>query len=386
MAGEFAEFEAGEYAARWARARAGMALAGLDALLVSSECNYRYLTGHVTPFWVSKTRPMLCLLPLAGEPMLFVAGSQEPAVRATSPVRDVRVYEGFVGPAVDLVEAALIEHGLTGGRIGAELGEEQRLGLPYADFADLQARLPRAALVDAADLLWGLRIIKSPAEIAYLRRSAAIASAAYRELFASLRPGMSEREVFAAFVGSTIRQGAERPGYVPIHSGAGHYRRTTLGPTDRRLAPGDLLWLDGGCVVHGYWSDVARMVAIGQPTAAQRDRYRLVRAVMHDCIGAIRPGATMPELAERARLALAAAGVELNAAGRIGHGLGLDITEPPSINLTDETVIQPGMVLTMEPTSATDYGFFQLEENVVVTDTGRDLLTEPAPEELPVVE
>lgn len=386
MAGELAEFPIEEYAARWAAARAGMAEAGLNALLITSETNYRYLSGHVTPFWVSKSRPMLLLLPLRGDPVLIAAASQGPTVMATSPVRDVRLYEGFVGPAVDLLEAAINEHGLASGRVGAELGEEQRLGLPYADFADLQDRLPGMVFIDAAALLWRLRVIKSPAEIAYLRRAAAIASAAYRELFAAVRPGMTEREVFATFVASTIRQGAERPGYVPVHAGAGHYRRISAGPTDRPLARGDLLWLDGGCVVNGYWSDFARMVAIGPPTAAQRDRYRLVRAVMHDAVGAIRPGATMPALTERVRSGLAAAGVTLNTAGRVGHGLGLDITEPPSINATDETIVQPGMVLTMEPTSASDDGFFQLEENVVVTADGCEVLTEPAPPELPVIE
>jgi Xaa-Pro aminopeptidase len=386
MPGEFAEFEAGEYEARWAAARAAMAEAGIDALFISSECNYRYLSGHVTPFWVSKSRPMFFLLPLSAAPILFVTNSQIPTVRATSPVADVRAWEGFVGPGIDLLEGALTELGLTAGRIGAELGEEQRLGLPYADFVDLQDRLPRSAFVDAAELLWGLRVVKSPAEIAYLRRSAEIASAAYRELFAAVRPGMSEHEVFAAFVASTIRQGAERPGYVPIHSGAGHYRRVSMGPTGRRLAPGDLLWLDGGCVYRGYWSDFARMVAIGRPTAAQQDRYRLVRSIMHECVAAIRPGATMPELTARARRAFAAAGLEFSSHSRIGHGLGLDITEPPSINASDETVVRPGMVLTMEPASATDDGFFQLEENLVVTEDGCEILTEPAPAELPVID
>ena len=290
MPGEFAEFEVAEYEGRWSRARAAMAEAGIDALLITSESNYRYLSGHVTPFWVSKSRPMFMLLPLHSEPILFVTNSQVPTVQATSPVADVRAWEGFVGPGIDLLEGALNELGLAAGRIGAELGEEQRLGLPYADFVDLQDRLPRSAFVDAAEALWGLRIIKSPAEIAYLRRSAAIASVAYRELFAGVRPGMTEQDVFAAFVASTIRQGAERPGYVPVHSGAGHYHRISMGPTGRVLAPGDLLWLDGGCVYRGYWSDFARMVAIGQPTIAQQDRYRLVRSIMHDCVAAIAAG------------------------------------------------------------------------------------------------
>ena len=386
MPGEFAEFEVAEYEGRWSRARAAMAEAGIDALLITSESNYRYLSGHVTPFWVSKSRPMFMLLPLHSEPILFVTNSQVPTVQATSPVgRRARL--GGLRRAGDRPAGGRPERARAGGRPDRRrVGEEQRLGLPYADFVDLQDRLPRSAFVDAAEALWDLRIIKSPAEIAYLRRSAAIASVAYRELFAGVRPGMTEHDVFAAFVASTIRQGAERPGYVPVHSGAGHYRRISMGPTGRVLAPGDLLWLDGGCVYRGYWSDFARMVAIGQPTIAQRDRYRLVRSIMHDCVAAIRPGVTMPGLAGRALRAFAANGLVFSSHSRIGHGLGLDITEPPSINMADETVVRTGMVLTMEPTSATDFGYFQLEENVVVTDAGCEILTEPAPEELPVIE
>ena len=198
------EFEPAEYAARWQRARTGLAARGLDALFITSEANYRYLSGHVTPFWVSKTRPLFFLLPLHSQPVVFVTASQVPAVRATSPVADVRAWEGFVAPGLDLVVQTLRELGLARGRIGAELGEEQRLGLPYADFLALQQRLPGAAFVDAAPLLWELRRLKSPAEIAYLRRAAQIASAAYRTLFAQVRVGMSEREVFALFVTSTI--------------------------------------------------------------------------------------------------------------------------------------------------------------------------------------
>jgi Xaa-Pro aminopeptidase len=245
--------------------------------------------------------------------------------------------------------------------------------------------LPQARFVDAADLLWHLRIRKSAAEIAYLCRSASIASAAYRDLFAEVRAGMTEQEVFATFVASTIRQGAERPGYVPVHSGAGHYHRHTMGPTTRALQAGDLLWLDGGCVYRGYWSDFARMVAIGRPTTAQQDHYRRVRAIMHTAVAAMRPGVTMGELAGLVQRACAAEGLPFNPAGRVGHGLGLDITEPPSINAVDPTVVEPGMVLTMEPTSATEFGFFQLEENVVITPDGPEVLTEPAPEELPVL-
>lgn len=385
MSERFPEFYAKEFEDRWRRARTLMEESRLDALLITSENNYRYLGGHVTPFWVSKSRPMFFLLPLRKDPVLFVTAGQVTGVEATSWVRDVRSWEGFVREGVDLVVETLQELGLANGRVGAELGHEQRLGLPFADFMRLQSLVPQAQFVDAADLLWRLRVVKSAAEIEYLRRSAAIGSKAFHETFRIVRGGVKEQELFATFASSTILQGAERHGYVPVQSGEGNYRRITTGPSDRALRPGDLVWMDGGCVYRGYWSDFARMVAVGSASEPQRQRYRAVRAVMNKCLQAVRPGSTMAELTRLAMKLCEDAGFALNAHSRVGHGIGLDITEPPSINLTDPTIIQPGMALTMEPTSSTEYGFFQLEENFIVTPTGIEVLTEPAPEELPVV-
>ena len=385
MSERFPEFDAKEFEDRWRRSRTLMEESRLDALFVTSENNYRYLSGHVTPFWVSKSRPMFFLLPLRKDPILFMTAGQITAAEATSWVRDVRSWEGFVREGVDLVVDSLRELGLAGGRVGAELGHEQRLGLPFADFMRLQSLLPQAQFVDAADLLWRLRIVKSAAEIEYLRRSAAIGGQAFHDTFRIVREGVREQELFATFASSTIVQGAERHGYVPVQSGEGNYKRIATGPSNRSLRRGDLVWMDGGCVYRGYWSDFARMVAIGGATDLQRQRYRMVRAIMHRCVQVVRPGVTMAELTQLAMKQCVEAGFALNAHSRIGHGIGLDITEPPSINLTDATVIQLGMALTMEPTSSTDYGFFQLEENFVVTSEGTELLTEPAPEELPVV-
>ncbi len=384
MEERFPEFDRREFEARWERTHSLMTERGLDALLVTSESNYRYLSGHVTHFWVSKSRPLSLVMPRRGQPTLVVTSSQEAAARATSWIDDVRACDGFAPEAVDLLAQTVRELSLDRACIGAELGHEQRLGLPYAEFRRLQDLLPEAVFVDAADLFWNTRLIKSPAEIALIRRSAAISSQAYRELFSQLREGMTEREVFGAFAASTFEQGAERLGYVPVVSG-GNYRRYHAGATDRPLGQGDLLWMDGGCVFRGYWSDFSRMAAIGRASEQQRARYRAVRTLTHACLREARPGVRILDLMRRAAAEFEEAGLPLSSPSRIGHGIGLDITEPPSINMADQTVIQPGMVLTMEPSSAAESGMFQTEENFVITAGGAELLSEPAPEELPAV-
>lgn len=379
----FPEFPRAEYEGRWERGQRLLAESGLDALLVTSEQNYRYLSGHTTQFWVSKTRPLFCILPRRGQSTLVLTTSQEGAARATSWVDDVRAYPGFVPELVDRLAETLRDVGLSRARIGAELGEEQRLGLPYLEFQRLQQSLPGAAFVNAAGLLWRLRQVKSPAEIECLRRAAHIGGQAYREVFGQVHEGMTQREIYGLYVASTFRLGAERQGYLCIVSGNDH-RHYHAGPSDQALRRGDLLWMDGGCVYRGYWSDFSRMVAIGQATEQQRQRYRAVRALTQRSLRAARPGMTIASLMQSALAEAEQLGLELSVPSRIGHGTGLDITEPPSINLADTTVIQPGMVLNIEPTSATPFGVFQTEEIVAVAPDGIDLLTEPAPEDLPI--
>ena len=210
MGERFPEFEKTEFEHRWERARSLMRSAGLDALFVTSESNFRYLSGHVTPFWVSKSRPLFFILPREAPPVLLVTQNQVGVARATSWVEDVRSWEGFVKEGVDLLVSTLQELRLARGRIGAELGFEQRLGLPFQDFLALQRQVPDARFVDAADLFWQMRLIKSDAEIAYLRRSAQIASRAYRDVFESVRGGVTEQEVFAAYAASTDQSETRR--------------------------------------------------------------------------------------------------------------------------------------------------------------------------------
>jgi Xaa-Pro dipeptidase len=383
---DLADFDRAEFEARFERAQALMTAAGLDALLLTSEPNYRYLTGHSTQFWLSKSRPMLALVPREVEPILFVTVNQRAQAERTSWVEDVRAWAGFAREGVELVRDALRE--LSDGRtfvVGAELGDEQRLGVPYADFEWLREHSPGVEFADAAPLLWELRMVKSPAEIDYLRRSAQTTGRAYAEMFAGVRAGQTERDAYREFMIGLFRYGAERPGYVPVSSGAEHYGRRSGGPTDRVLQPGDLLWFDGGCLIRGYWADTSRLVAIERATDAQRRIYRSVMRVVNACLEQVRPGMTAGDLDRFAERALGDEGLPLHPVGRIGHGIGLDITEPPSLKRGDETVIRPGMVLTIEPAVVNEHGLFQIEEICAVTDSGHDLLTIPAPTELEVV-
>jgi len=275
--------------------------------------------------------------------------------------------------------------GVARGRIGLELGKEQRLGMPWHLVEMIKQALPEVRFEDAAELFWTLRIIKSTREIAEIRCSHDIVALAYRDVFPTIGPGMTEREVYKRMAIQLLAHGADRPGHIIITSGPGNYAMQAGGPTDRPLQTGDILWVDMGCMKRGYWSDFSRCVAVGSATSMQRDAYRTIRNLTHEALAAVAPGTLLSAMAEVCVKGLRRVGQDRPLGTRVGHGIGLDITEPPSVSTTELVVAQPGMVLTIEPGTVTQDGIYLLEEVFHVTETGIELLTPPAAQELPVV-
>lgn len=383
----FPEFERAEFEGRWERAHAGMRTRGLDALLVTTEANYRYLVGHATQAWMNRARPLFGLLPREGEPLLLAGASESSVARATSWVTDIRAFAALVEPGIAELAQAIRDRGLATGRIGCEFGLAQRLGMPLADFRSLQHRLPGAEFVDGGDLLWTLRRVKSPAELAYLRRAAAITGEAVTATLAAVRPGWSERDVYQHVATGVMRLGADRPGYAPVNADARGPDSLTGGPTTRTLRAGRMVYMGAGCALHGYWSDQVRVFAVGRATDHQRQMYRVMHEAFDRCFAMMRPGVAVRDVMRTSLAVLEAGGAGPYAGrlGRIGHGTGLDLSEPPSINLDDPTVLEAGMVLYLEPNFVTAEGNFLVEDTVLVTPEGCELLSSRAPAELPVI-
>ena len=363
---------------RWRRTRAAMTEARFDALLVLAGTNLVYLTGYER-VESSLARPFFLLLPRAGEPAMLVHDARRPDVLAHSWVRDVRAYTQLsIAPIAEL-RALLLEHGLSRGRVGMELGFEQLLGLPMLEFERLRAELSPLRLVDASRLLWGLRMIKSPADVDSMRWAGQVTADAYEETFSSVAAGMRERDVRAAMSLAQIRRGASAE-WGAITSGAGQYD-IVLGPgTERSLEPGDMVWMDAGCQIGGMWSDYSRGGVIGGSSPDQEDAQRIVEQITTEGIELVRPGVPVAEIAQLCDERVGAVGLHLTSnisglAGRVGHGIGLDVTEPPHVSQQDPTVLEPGMVISIEPGFATEFGVFHVEENVLVTEDGHEILS-----------
>ena len=376
--------------ARAARAQAMMAERGLDALLVCTEPEVRYLTGFHTPFWQSPTRPWFVILPAEGRPVAVIPGIGASAM-ATTWVTDIRTWPA-PRPADDglaLLVDTLAE--LTGGvdgtstRIGLPMGHETHVRMPLADFDQLRVRIAPAGFVDATDIVRGLRMVKSDREVAKVAHICDVVSGAFEGIGNLLSVGMTEREAFRAFRIDLLERGADDVPYLVGATGPG-FDDIIKQPSDRVIDAGDLLMFDTGSVFDGYSSDFDRYVAFGRADEDAKRAYRTVWEATEAGLATAKPGATTSDLWRAMAEVLDAGGSLGNSVGRLGHGLGMQVTEWPSHTAEDGTVLEEGMVLTLEPGLTWASGRMMVhEENLVLRADGPEMLSRRAPAELPII-
>jgi Xaa-Pro aminopeptidase len=387
-------FEKDELRARGERARALMERDGLDALLVTGDfsagLNYYYLSGHMPrDYQLNFSRPHVMVLPREGEPFLFIYGVNAANARDASWVEDVVAYAPpFSG--VDLA-AALAARGLHTGRIGAELGADQRLAMPVLELRALEDRLDGGTLVDASALLWELRAIKTPAEVAYVKEADRINGEGLTLAFSRMRAGDTEVDAARTVGAALIESGAYRPPYAQLllvseakSRGLGHASRM-LGPLpDYALEPGQLLFVDSGVIVNGYWGEFNRMAVVGEPTAEQTRHHDNIRAVVGRSVDeALKPGVTFRRVIELMAGFYRDCGYTEEQFGNylgppfmhLCHGLGLQGSEPPFVRYDSERVLEPGMVLSCEAYLRAGDMTYGSEEDIVITEDGCEVLS-----------
>jgi Xaa-Pro aminopeptidase len=384
---EFPDFPKEEYEKRRINARKLMAQAGLQALFVTSEIHYRYLTGHWTQMFLNRSRVMFAVFGLHNDPILIVPEAEKGGAEQTAWTTDIRTYAGtakhggFFDAWVSVVQEAFVSLGISRGRVGIELGSPERLGMAAADFDSLRASLREIQFVDSSEIFFRLRVIKSAGEIECMRKSAEITSEAFDRCLPQIKIGMTERDVFGLMATVMMKLGAERPGYIPVtfHSprDVPQYRRAFLGgPTDRRLEPNDVIDIDAGCIYKGYWSDFNRTFSVGKPPKRLQEGYRIINEAIRHTVERIRPGYPVVEILKSFRRDFEKAKMQDSGIGRMGHGLGLDMPERPSISDQDEFTVEVGMTLCIEPNFfLPDYGVVLAEEEIVVTEHGCDLMS-----------
>lgn len=380
-------FPRSEFEARAERARALMTAQELDALFVTSEQHVRYFTGFDSQFWASPTRPWFLIVPREGDLIAVIPEIGGP-VMARTWLDDIRTWPAPVpeDDGVTLLADALSSLPRRFGRIGAEMGPEMVLRMPAADFLRIGENIAPLEFTDGTAVLRGLRGVKSAAEIDKIRHVCRFTSEAFLTLPAKLSVGMTEWEACCEMRVEVLRRGADNSPYMMGVAGPGGYDNIIMGPTQKVIGEGDILIIDTGTTFDGYFCDFDRNFAFGEPDDDARRAHEVVWRATQAGIDAVRPGATTTDLWRAMAAVLEKAGSLGNNVGRMGHGLGMQLTEWPSNRPGDDTPLVPGMVLTIEPGMEFAPGRMMVhEENIAITEDGCELLTIRAAREMPVV-
>lgn len=375
-----------EFVARLARAQDLMARAGLAAILLTTEADVRYFSGYLTRFWESPTRPWFLLVPASGKPVAVIPSIGR-ALMARSWVDDIRCWRApdLQDDGVSLLADTLVEIAGPGGRIGLPMGLESHLRMPLSDWQRLQRAAPGLAFTEDAGLMRQLRMVKSTAEIAKIRAACQIANRAFARVPEIAQAGVPLDQVFRRFQMLCLEEGADWVPYLAGASGQGGYTDVISPAEPEPLQGGDVLMLDTGLMRDGYFCDFDRNFAVGLPSDVVRDGHARLIGATRMAADIARPGATAAELFQVMDKALTG-GAGGSDAGRLGHGLGMQLTEGMSLIPADHTVLQPGMVLTLEPGIDLPGGRIMVhEENIVITDGTPDFLSDPAPAAIAVL-
>ncbi len=374
-----------EFEDRTSRCQSMMAQNNLDALWVCTEPEVRYFTGFHTPFWQSPTRPWFVVVPLTGKPIAVIPSIGASTMSSTW-IEDIRTWPAPQpeDDGVSLLIDCLKEVSGPNGRIGLPMGPETHVRMPLNDLEKVRSEFRE--FFDATEIIRSLRMVKSEAEIAKHQYICGVVSDAFDALPTILSIGMSEREAFAAFRLEILKCGADDVPYLVGATGPGGIDDIIRQPSDRIISEGDLLIFDTGSTFDGYFSDFDRNFAFGSADQTAKDAYRAVWEATEAALGIIRPGVTTSEIFASMNKVLMENGSLGNNVGRMGHGLGMQVTEWPSHTIDDDTVVMENMVLTLEPGLQWAAGKVMVhEENLVVRSDGPELLSRRAAEELPII-
>jgi Xaa-Pro aminopeptidase len=381
-------FPTSEYLARVAKARQLMEQKGIDALLLTAKENVVYFSGLRTIGWISKHRPLGIVIPrdASKQVISIIPETLYEVSYHSSWIDDIRAWGGWrrtdaVADPIVGFHQALKDLGVENGTIGLEMGYGQRIAMSLDDFTVFKQGVPNATLVDAGSVTWECRMIKSPLEIEMLRKACNATNKAFTKGFGVLKAGMTERELAAIITAELALETQEIPGFLMVRSGKLKYGMVNVAPFEKPFERGDLIVCDVGANYNYYWSDFMRMACIGEPSAEQKRFFDAELASQQAGVDVIRPGVKLHEIYDACYKVLMERGMKEHVPGleRVGHGVGLDPHEPPSIGRGVQTLAEPGMMLTVEPIfwDKPDHviGNFAIEDQILVTETGHEVLS-----------
>ncbi len=358
----------------------------LDALLITIPSNLRYFTGIDTNFWESPTRSWFLVVPLFGNPIAIIPEIGEKLFKKTF-IKDIHTWPSpnLKGDDISPLKSLLETLPSRFGAIGAELGKEMSIRMPAIDFNLLQDNF-KFDIVDGASLIWALRSVKTLNEIKKIEKVAQIVSEVFCVLPTFISASDSERDVAKKVKKEILKGGVDSIPYLPVISGRGGVSQIIGNPTDKLISSGDFLFIDTGSTFDGYFCDFDRNFAIGTASDELKRTNEILWHATEEGIKNLVPGAKTQDVWKKINKKIEDFGFMVKGEGRYGHGVGLQLTEPPSISSFDNSIIQENMVLTIEPSMEYKPGKIIVhEENIFVSKDGPILLTKRAPKELPLI-
>ena len=381
-------FTVNEYENRLESIQKLMFEAKMDAILLTTQVDIEYYTGFKSQFFQSPTRPWYVLIPSSGKPKAIIPTIGESGMRATW-IDDIQTWtspnpeDDGVSILLSTIKSLMVNHK----SLGVPKTLESTLRMPLEDYETLVNKLPGIEIKDANKIMRRVRFIKSKAEIDKIRHICRITSQGFIDLEGFLRAGESEQENCRRFKQHLLKLGVDDSPYIVSGSGQEGYGSIIMGPTDKIIEEGDLFIIDTGSVFDSYYCDFDRNYAFGSISEKAKKAYRVTYEATEAGFKAAQVGNTTSDIFNAMNNVLQKGGALGNTVGRLGHGLGMQLTEWPSNTASDNTVLEPGVVLTLEPGMAFLPGKEMVhEENIVITEDGPEWLSIRAAEELPIIQ
>lgn len=345
----------------YSRRRAALAKvlddSGLDSFLVTSETNVSYLSGFIGHD---------SLLLITKKKNFFITDSRY-IEDAASTVKGFEI-ELVSSSTYDTIESLV-------GASGARRVGFEAVNLPYAVALRLKKILGKVGFVATRDVVENIRALKDEAELESIKKSIRLTKDVLARAISFVKPGVSEASVSRMIEIEFIRSGA-RIGFDPIVASGANSSKPHARPQGTAIKKDSVVMMDIGCNLDGYCSDITRMLFLGRVKERFKKIYTIVRKAQEEAIAKIRPGARVRDIDAAGRGHIERAGFGKYFGHSLGHGVGMEVHEQPSISKLSEIVLKPGMVFTVEPAIYIPrLGGVRIEDMVTVTDKGCELLT-----------
>lgn len=330
----------------------------IDAMLVTNSTNRRYITGFTGSAGYA----------LITKDKAILVTDFRYIDQAKNQVNGFEVvkHDGLIN---DVISELLISNSVN------KLGFEQDF-VTFSLYGIFSDKFSNVELVPISQVIENLRMIKDNDEIMLIKKATEIADNAFSYILNIIKPNIKETDISLALEYKMRELGAEGISFTSIVASGYRSALPHGAASDKEVKSGDFVTMDFGAIYNGYVSDMTRTVVVGKPSEKQREIYKIVLEAQLEGVNHIKPGMTCKEADALTRDIITKYGYGEYFGHGTGHGIGLDVHEGPTVSFRSDTVLTPGMIVTVEPgIYIPDFGGVRIEDDILITETGREVLT-----------